>query len=592
MPHETRRAAREAAAKSAQRETPADRPAQRRRRWRAVWITLALILIVVLAALAWLAFRALTVKNELGAAQQLVTSLDDGTPVGERLERIGGHAEAAAEATADPVWHVFEFVPFVGDNLRAVRLASESLDLLANDVAVPALAAMTDESEGSPLARMLPMLEEHSPAVTALADEVADVRRSGALIGQVRSGIDQVDAVMQAAAPALQVVPSLLGADGAKKYLLVFQNNAESLPLGGSAASQTLVSADKGNIAIAGQASSSSFDNGRAVDVAVDQSALDLYSSYLIDHVNTATSRPDFPTAAQILRAFWQRDIAPDQIDGVVSIDPIALGRILLATGPIQAGDVEITSENAVSILLSQVYTWWNPYASKEQALASDAFFAGVAQSMFTQISTGSFDLKDMAWAVNESIAQGDIMLWSDDPQVAEFIAGQRVAGVLPTDNSDQTTVGVFFRDTSASKIDYYMDSSVTLGEVCDAGQSTFTASATLHLNIDQAAADALPAYVKSFAWGATKFRTEVFVYGPPGTTFADASVEGAAVKPFNTDVTDLGRPVAAFETYLAPGATATVTATFAGVGSFGPLELRSTPMIRPTVTSIESACG
>ena len=137
---------------------------------------------------------------------------------------------------------------------------------------------------------------------------------------------------------------------------------------------------------------------------------------------------------------------------------------------------------------------------------------------------------------------------------------------MLPTDNSDQTTVGVFFRDTSASKIDYYMDSSVTLGEVCDAGQSTFTASATLHLNIDQAAADALPAYVKSFAWGATKFRTEVFVYGPPGTTFADASVEGAAVKPFNTDVTDLGRPVAAFETYLAPGATATEFWETAGV--------------------------
>ncbi|WP_282405108.1 DUF4012 domain-containing protein, partial [Pseudomonas sp. PS02285] len=96
----------------------------------------------------------------------------------------------------------------------------------------------------------------------------------------------------------------------------------------------------------------------------------DLYSAYLVDHVNTTTSRPDFPTAAKLLRAFWQRDIRPDHIDGVISVDPIALGRVLLATGPITVGDVELTSTNALSILLKDVYDWWNPYASKAQAQA------------------------------------------------------------------------------------------------------------------------------------------------------------------------------------------------------------------------------
>lgn len=557
-----------------------------------MWIILALILIALLALLAWLGFRALTVKNELTAAQQLVTSLDDGMPMAERVQQVGAHAHVAADAAADPVWRAAEFVPYVGDNLRAVRLASESLDLLANDLGVPALAAISGGGEGSPITRILPILQQQAPAVSAMAADVASVKGSGALIGQVRSGIDQVDEVLQAAGPALQVAPSLLGADGAKNYLLVFQNNAESVSLGGSAASQTLVKADNGAISIAGQATSASFANGAAVDVPVDQSALDLYSSYLIDHVNTATSRPDFPTAARILKAFWQRDIAPDQIDGVVSVDPIALGRILLATGPIQAGGVELNSDNAVSILLSQVYTWWDPYASTEDALASDAFFASVATAVFDQISTGSFDLKDMAWAINESINQGDIMLWSEDEQVDALISGQRVSGVLPTENADATTVGVFFRDTSASKIDYYMDSAVSLGETCDAGTTTFSASAQLTLSIDQESADALPAYVKSAAWGSTKFRTEVFVYGPPGTTFLDATVEGSEVRPIRTDINDLGRPVAAFETYLAPGASATVTARFTGQGSFAPLALRSTPMVRATAVTIGAPCG
>lgn len=428
--------------------------------------------------------------------------------------------------------------------------------------------------------------------VSRMASEVADAARSQWLIDQVRSGIGQVDGVLQIVAPALAVAPSLLGVDGARTYLLAFQNNAEALPLGGSAASQTLITADNGEISIAAQAGSGDFVEGVPVDVAVDQSALDLYSDYLVDHVNTTTSRPDFPTAAQLLRAFWQRDIRPDPIDVVLSVDPLALGRVLKATGPIVVGDVELTTENAVTVLLRDAYTWWDPYASKEEAAASDAFFANVATAVFIKVSSGDFDIKDMAWAVKTSIDSGDILMWSDKPELAPLLTGQEITGMLPADNTDRTTVGVFFRDTSASKIDYYMDSAISLRRTCEAATSTFTAQATLHLDLTQAAADALPAYVKSLQWGADQFRTEIFVYGPPGTAFVSASVDGRDVAPLRTDIDDLGRPVAAFQSFLRPGEAASATAVFAGEGHFGPLSLRSTPMIRATNATMADDCG
>ena len=548
-----------------------------------VFIVLAVLLLAVL----WLAFRALTVKNELEASQSLISQVQDGDlDVGDALPKLGQHAEAAAGASADPVWRVFEFVPFVGDNLRGVRLAAESLDVAANDLGGPALTAMADEKSDIPvLGRVLPAIMASAPEISRLATEIEAVRGSAALIGPVRKGVDQVGEVMATAAPLVELMPELLGAGGERNYLLVFQNNAESVGLGGSAASQSLVRAADGAVEIVHQANSDVYANGTPVDVQVPQSALDLYSDYLVHHINTSASRPDFPTMAQIVTAWWQRDVRADQIDGVVSIDPIALGRMLRATGPIElaTGDT-LTEDNAVQLLLSDVYKRWG---TQETKYGADLFFASVAEEIFGKLSSGAFDLKDMAWAVGEGIEAGDIMFYSSHPEVQEVVAPLQLSGILPTTNDEKTTVGVYFRDESASKIDYYMKSAIGLSETCQAGNRTFTAKTNLHLDLDQAAADALPEYVKSQTWGSDVFRTQVYVYGPPGSVVTGAEVEGREVTVKRTDVVDLDRPVAWFETYLRPGEQASVTATFqAPDGEFGPLTLRSTPMINDTEVS------
>lgn len=563
------------------------------RRWtkRHTKITIIIAVIVLLVCALWLGVRALMVKGDLEAAQRVVMHVqEDPGSLDASLPVLGEYAGSAASVRWDPIWRLAEFLPWAGDNLEGVRLASQSLDVGVNDLAVPALSALRSESETPVLQRLLPILEDVQPDISSLAEDIHGVADSSALIGPVREGVDMVDGVMQAAAPTIGVAPGLLGADEPRNYLLVFMNNAESVGLGGSAASQTLITVDRGELEIAAQASSGSYQEGQAVDVDLPDSAIQLYTEYLRTHINTTASRPDFPTMSELVTAFWNRDIDDQQIDGVVAIDPIALGYILEATGPIsieETGDT-LSSDNAVQLLLSDVYARWNAYEEPEIV---DAFFAGVASRVFDKIATADFDMPTMLSSLRRGIDQGSVLFHSFDDETQSFIADERISGILPTSNDEQSTVGVYFRDESASKIDYYMKSNIDVTQTCEAGGSTFRVDTTLHLDIEQAATDVLPDYVKSGTWGSSQFRTAVYVYGPPGTTVDSVEIDGRAVELKSDSVDDLGRPVAHFETYLAPTELAKVSATFSGDGEFGPAALWSTPMVNTTTGTVDG-CG
>lgn len=557
-------------------------------RRRRVWLIFTLIVIALLLAVCWVGLRAITVKDGLTKSQELISDIQNGGDVDKALPELSENAASAGAAASDPVWWLMEWVPVVGDNLRGVRLAAQSLDALVNGVALP---VMGDESDTDPVTvRLLKASEDEGDHITQLADGLDAVSKSPFLISVVRDGVDQVDEVMSAAAPMISMMPTLLGGDGERNYLLVFQNNAESLALGGSAAAQTLVKVDKGVISMGAQGDSGSYQNGTAVDVPVPDSAIELYTSYLVDHINTSTSRPDFPTAAQILRAWWQRDIAPDEVAGVISIDPLALQRILVATGPIELESGEtLSSDNAVSVLLSEVYGRWDSY--KEPELV-DGFFADTAAAIFDTIAAGDFDIKDMMWAITESASQGSVLVWGDDKKVADAIDGTKMSGILPAHNKDVTAVGVYFNNSNGSKIDYFTETATTATAVCEGDTATFTATGSLTLPLTQRQAEALPRYVQSMTFGA-RFRDWIFVYGPPGTTLSDATFNGDEVSVMHRDVDDLGRPVVAFEAWFDPGDTVDVTATFVGAsGDYGPLEMRTNPMVNGAKPVVTDNCG
>jgi hypothetical protein len=572
--------------------------------------------VIVLLALAggWVGIRALNAKSDLTKAQTLVSTIKtqatkmDFAGLGTTSKQLSAATSSAVAQTHDPLWRAAEVLPFIGKDLSAVRQMAEAID----SVSVNTLAPVAKVASGLNVASLKPVNGKFNlapivalnsvlgPAATSLhsaSTAVSDIDLNGTM-GVVHSAgvklagmLTSADTMVADIRSITSIAPAMLGTSGPRTYVLIFQNLAETTALGGTAAALSEVTVNDGAISMGRQASSANFpwQDGRPV-IPVDPNLSNLFNSVFYTRLNLATSRPDFPTAAEITQAFWKEDIG-GTIDGVISIDPVALAHILAATGPVSmsTGDT-LTSANAVSLLLNQIYF---RYSAPKDIPKTDAFFAEAAKAMFTGLLTSKADPKALLQAVTQGVTEHRIMVWSSHPDEQKVIAGTALSGVLPTDNTTSTTTGVFFRDMSASKMDYYLHTSANLTtDVCTAATPTFTTTVNLHSNLTTAQAAKLPFYVASQEWGAKQFETQVFVYGPPGTTFASAKINIAGVSTTLGGTTnDLGRPVAWFWVMLAPGQSSTLTATFTGPkGTYAAPALRTTPMLNPTTVTVEPA--
>ncbi|SMH49745.1 Protein of unknown function [Rathayibacter oskolensis] len=598
--------------------TSSRRASGRPRRRRGLWITLTILVVLVIGAVVavFLAIqtyeKAMTVRAKLTSAIPLVSQVAD---------QLTGFDTAGAESTAaqiatltgdareqtdDPVWRVMEIVPFLGPNLSAVRAATEIADDVSGKIVTPLsstsldilkpvdgkvdLAAITDLSEKITVAKGV---------VDAAQTRVDGIDR-GALVPQVADAIDSFAPQLETATKAMDqveplttILPDALGASGRRTYLVLFQNLAEAQALGGGASSVMQLIVDNGAISIGEQLSSRDFRGLESVSV--DQSALDTFGANLASTFNVSTSRPDFPTAASIATQFWAQKFPDQKIDGVMAIDPVALSYLLESTGPVTLTDgTELTRENTVSTLLNQVYF---RYPEATVADQTDLFFSEASATILGKILGGDMEPTTMLPAIVKAVGEYRILAYSTDADEQALLAPTPIAGVLPTDNADTTATGVYFQDASiGSKMDYYLDTAVTQSSAnrCAASGATFSTQVTLTNTISEKVARTLPKYVAAnggnrFPLG--DFVTNVYVYGPPGTT---ATVGGASwaggLGGVESTTDDLGRPVVKLSLRLSPGQSDTATVSFSAGATtgFGEQSVRVTPMINKTDVLLE----
>jgi len=559
---------------------PGPRPRSRRRRLagRIVGGILVVLALLVVAA-CWLAYRGLQASESLLSARSvfadLQTQLDAGSTdqIAARLPQAQEDLAAARRASSDPVWRAAEVVPGLGPNLTAVRVVSASLEDVTRD-ALPAVVRLNDVLE-FPSARAADGRIDLAPLVAAGPEVVAaaqsahaaqaavariDVARlAGPLrgpIGELRSGLDEVSGALDAGAQVATLLPPMLGADGPRTYLLVSLNSAELRSAGGIVGSFAVLHAQDGALSLTDQRSTMDLGGIDAPILPLTPEELVVDTDRLGRWVQDAVITPDFPRSAQLLAARWQRDMG-QTVDGVIAVDPVGARYVLAATGPVtEPGGTTIDATDVLQVLLRDAYR------DIEDPAGVDAFYAGVAVSIFRAVGSGQGDPHGLVTALARAGTEGRVRLWSAHAGEQATLAGTTVGAAFLTGDFPDA-VGVFLNDGTAGKLDYYLTTTVTVEELrCDAPEPT----ATVRLDLDYrppAEVASLPRYVtgpvtRGLPVGVLS--TNVTVYAPVGAPLQSLQLGDGFVS--GTTATVAGRDVQVVTSTLEPGATETYRVT------------------------------
>ena len=508
---------------------------------------------------------------------------------------LADYADTARDRTSDPIWRAVEALPGVGPNLVAVRELAAVVDDVARNAITPlaTLAGTLSLDDFKPVdgqVALQPLQGAQQPvqrASSALSQAAADVAAidTSAVLEPVRSAVNrlqkqtvEVAGTLDVMNRAITLLPAMLGADGPRNYILLFQNPAELRSTGGISGALAMLHTENGAISLTQQASSASFRHHDSPVLPLSDDIRSIYGDITGEYIQNINLTPDFAETGALARAMWRIEFGVEA-DGVLSVDPVTLSYLLRATGPIAlaTGD-SLTADNAVNLLLSEVYDRYDDPAEQ------DAFFAAAAGAVFDAVKSGRADPAKLIDALAQAGREYRVLINSADEDEQAVLADTTLAGGRPLSSDDVQTFGLYLNDATGAKMDVYLDVQTEVGQsVCRLDKRPqFAVQVTMANTAPADAATTLPPYVTgggAFGIDLGHVNTKVSAYGVPGMANDGVTRDGAAVSYHPAD--DSGYPVSSIVIDLAPGESTVLRFDWLGAEPFnGTLEVRSTPLI------------
>jgi hypothetical protein len=261
---------------------------------------------------------------------------------------------------------------------------------------------------------------------------------------------------------------------------------------------------------------------------------------------------------------------------------------ILAGTGPVTLDSgVTLDQSTAAELLLNRVYL------TVSDLQAQDDFYESAARTIFDVVKSGAAPSRPVIGGLVRAATENRLMLWSSHPEEQAAIAATGIAGGFPRDDGETPHVGVYFGDTTASKMEYYFDFTVlgTSRRCLAGGRQQITVTA----DVVSQAPTGLPRGVSSIDTDVplSQMRLLAWLYAPSGGRFTDIRLDDDPQ--VVTTASLAGRAETSVPFTLDPGQRRRITATMiSGPGQSGDPVLTTTPGVRTirNDVAIPSACG
>jgi hypothetical protein len=367
---------------------------------------------------------------------------------------------------------------------------------------------------------------------------VAELEAARAQLERVRGGplepgvdetrrwaLGRLDEALGRAGPLVatfEALPAALGVGESRRYLVVLTSPAELRPAGG--------------IPLA------------AREVVLDEGVVDLLpaDSGLAEALRDTGTSANFPTAGKaMLRAVEARGRA--RPDGVIALDPLAMRKLLEATGPVAVpGYGRIDAAGAVAKLTRDADLRWPGQDERRR------YHQAVLATLVARFLSGN-DLVATGRVLGAAGAGRNLQVYAADPRLQRMLAGHRLDGAL-TDPGGGDYLAVHTTNRNGSRVDLSQRRSIRqVVRLAPDGSAQVTRTVKVVNAVPAGEVRAAVAAGEASGRSAGTLATIL----PPGSELASATLDGRPVRP--EVATEQGRAVVRVGIDLGPGKAATL---------------------------------
>jgi hypothetical protein len=374
---------------------------------------------------------------------------------------------------------------------------------------------------------------------------------------QAQRRLATLDEVIAHGSMVARVLPGMVGQDGPRRYLLAFQSPSEARGGGGLIGVFGILSASDGRVRL--DEVSPIEDLGPRVHppVTAPHSYEELYgrSSALKDW-RQANMSPNFPSTSRVLLDMYER-VRNERLDGVIAMDPMALGELTRGTGGLKAAGWHktITRNNARRILLFRIY---KHFVNREKV--QNLYLRSLVDELWARVGSGDVDVAKLISGFDESIAKQHLKIYSADT------AEQSLLAKLDVTADPSSVVGplqsIYNNNSVGNKLDFFLRREQSVDITLDADGTAHVRSAITLTN--DVPTKGLRAAGRSgirdgLALGVN--RMALYFMLPKGSRLARYEIDGQKVFAFRGR--DDGFPVAWQLLQMDPEATAEAIVTY-----------------------------
>lgn len=233
-----------------------------------------------------------------------------------------------------------------------------------------------------------------------------------------------------------QIFTEVLGGNGPRKYLFLFQNNHEMRATGGFIGTYGVMDIFDGNIRkffIDGIFNPDGQLREKVIPPAPIQKVSAAWS------LHDSNWFPDFPKSAEKAAWFYEKTGGPT-VDGVITMTPLVMQELLAITGPIEMPEYEVTvdKDNFMETVQQEVEVDYDKELNKPKKILAD-----LAPKILDKIfNVRNFsDIAKTANVLVKSLNEKQILIYSKNYEIEKILAKEGWSGEILDTQKDYLSV-------------------------------------------------------------------------------------------------------------------------------------------------------